>query len=375
MMKTNPFYFIGYPVGSPFCNRKKELKDLGDYASGRASVVLYSPRRHGKTTLAIKLGESLSKEAHAIVAYADFFGVSSIDEVASRLAKAVYKALGNEEKALKKIKRIISTFRPVVKPDESGQISLSVEPTGQKQGIDLLEDTLNDLSQYVHSSDRLVHLALDEFQEITTLKDSKAIEGKMRLYMQNFRASVLFMGSRRTLLKNMFSEEKRPFFQSSIMYQLGSIPRDEFALFIQEQFDLTGKECDLDLAYRIVDLAGGISYYTQKTAFFVFTVSNRIISNNDVTEGYRRMVESELPNFESRIGSLATQQIALLKAIAKEPTNSLMSLDWMGRHKLGSIGGVTGARDKLKDLDYIEEKLHGVWMVVDPVFAEWLLEM
>lgn len=35
----NPFYLQEVPVDAPFCNRKKELKELQSSAEGKANVV------------------------------------------------------------------------------------------------------------------------------------------------------------------------------------------------------------------------------------------------------------------------------------------------------------------------------------------------
>ena len=50
-MKRNPFYLKEMPVDAPFCDREKELADLISYATSNSNVVLFSPRRYGKTSL------------------------------------------------------------------------------------------------------------------------------------------------------------------------------------------------------------------------------------------------------------------------------------------------------------------------------------
>ena len=46
---SNPFYLQEIPVDAPFCDRGGELKELQSYAEAKANVVLFSPRRYGKT--------------------------------------------------------------------------------------------------------------------------------------------------------------------------------------------------------------------------------------------------------------------------------------------------------------------------------------
>jgi len=66
----------------PFCNRKRELKELQSYAEGKANVVLFSPRRYGKTSLVKRIQTTLSNKG-TVTVFADFFGVASVDDVAS----------------------------------------------------------------------------------------------------------------------------------------------------------------------------------------------------------------------------------------------------------------------------------------------------
>ena len=49
------FYLKVIPIDAPFfCDRKKELKSLIFHAENSINVVLYSPRRFGKTSFIIK---------------------------------------------------------------------------------------------------------------------------------------------------------------------------------------------------------------------------------------------------------------------------------------------------------------------------------
>jgi len=48
---ANPFTLRVIPPGFPFCNRTVELEQLSSHAGNKANVVLFSPRRYGKTSL------------------------------------------------------------------------------------------------------------------------------------------------------------------------------------------------------------------------------------------------------------------------------------------------------------------------------------
>lgn len=116
-------------------------------------------------------------------------------------------------------------------------------------------------------------------------------------------------------------------------------------------------------------------YYCQKLSFFCFELSGRTVKETDVRQGFADLVQGEKPVFEAFIQGLAPQQIALLKALAKDPSKSIMSMDYIKKHGLKSIGGIQSAADKLQRLDYIQkENKKAPYRVVDPVFGRWLAQ-
>jgi len=95
-MKKNPFYLKEIPVDAPFCDREKEPADLISYAKSNTNVVLFSPRRYGKTSL-IKRVQSSLKSYGTLTAYCDLFGVTSVEEIAERIAKSIYTVAQKNE--------------------------------------------------------------------------------------------------------------------------------------------------------------------------------------------------------------------------------------------------------------------------------------
>jgi hypothetical protein len=366
---TNPFYLQEVPVDAPFCNRLKELRELQSYAEARANVVLYSPRRFGKTSLVRKVQNSL-EEKGAITVFADFFGVTSVEDVAARLAKAVFAVTHKRESFWKQALKTISSFRPVLKPDPEGGISLSVEPASAgRGGIELLEETLESIGAFVQGTRALVNVALDEFQEIVVLKEALRIEAAMRSRMQRQGCSYFFVGSRRRVLLGIFNERQRPFFQSAINYPLPALPREELVDFLIAQFAAGGKPCGQDLACSIADKLGCHPYYSQKMAFLSFENCD-ILTEEAVSMGYKKLLASEQPVFEAIVQGLSPHQRLLLRALALEPTGKPLSSAYIHKHGLGSVGGVQHSLKRLDELDLIEKS--NLWRVVDPLFAGWI---
>jgi len=59
----NPFYYGNEVYQDDFCNRTDELKELKQDVYSGLNVLLYAPRRSGKTSLLKKLQNTLKKDS------------------------------------------------------------------------------------------------------------------------------------------------------------------------------------------------------------------------------------------------------------------------------------------------------------------------
>lgn len=372
--RHNPFQIREIPVDGPFCNRHKELADLISYAQSGTAVLVYSPRRYGKTSLIRRVQSELAKQGDLTV-FCDFFGVTTAEDIAHRLARSIFELTRSHEPLFQKAMRLFSGFRPVLKPDETGAFYLTVEPVGRKvDPLDRLEETLHALEAFTTGNKMRVNVALDEFQEITEVADSVRIEGLLRQYVQKLRCSFFFIGSRRRLLLDMFNQRNRPFYQSAINMVLPPLPLAEFGPFLAGLFREGGMACSEADGTRLAALTAGHPYYTQKLCFFLFEKEADAIAESLIHEALDDLLANETPVFEAMIQGLASRQIALARALAVEETGSVFAADYMARHDLGSSGGIQGALKKLTRLDLIEKQSNGQWKVADPILKRWLIK-
>ena len=370
----NPFTLGVIPPRAAFCNRKTELNELSSHARNKANVVVFSPRRYGKTSLIKKLQRNLMREKYLTI-YSDFFMITSENDVAHRMARSIYNVLHQHESLLKKGARYLKTlktFRPVFKPSADKGVVLSVEPVSANiSGIEVLDNILEEFGEFIRKQTSFagVHIVFDEFQEITDLKGSP-IEGVLRNHIQEHDASYFFVGSRRRILLDIFNNKSRPFYQSAIMFSMNALPSRELTNFLQNQFKKGGKRCSTELAEKIAEMTARYPYYVQALAYHVFEVSGPLIKAKDIEYAFEKLLASERYGYEGIVQDLTSSQMALLKALANRPTSKIMSTEYMQAYRL-SIGGIQYARKKLEDLDLIEN-FDGLWRVVDPVFARWI---
>ena len=374
-MKKNPFYLKEIPVDAPFCDREKELADLISYAGSNSNVVLFSPRRYGKTSLTKRVHNNLESDG-VLTAYCDLFGVTSIEEIAGRIAKSIYAITQKNKGMFQKAINFITSFRPVLSPSPEGGISVSVQTAFKTDGLKILEETMESLERFIDDIALPVHIAFDEFQEIVEVNNSMGIEGILRQYIQKIQCSFFFIGSRRRILLDIFNDRKRPFFQSALNYELKPLPEKDMIFFITSQFKKAGKHINEENGSKICQLVSNHPYYMQKFCFFLYEEIDKKVTRKDVMKTNAAVIESERVVFESILQGLTTKQIVMLSALANEPTAKVYSAGYMAQHNLGSTGGIQQSLATLSRQDLIEKNYRtGGWSIVDPIFKNRLIEM
>lgn len=369
----NPFLIETLPPDSPFCDRHDEIARLQSCAESGTNIVLFSPRRYGKTSLAVRVQDMLAKQGYVTV-YCQLFGVDSVSDAVSRMARSVLGAIHARESLLEKGKRFLAyfrSFRPVFKPTEDG-ISVTVEPASSESPLELLEHMLGEVGTFAATSGYRVNIVLDEFQEITRMKESAQVEGLVRGTIQGQKASYFFLGSRRGILLAMFSDRKRPFFQSAIHLELPPLPLPDAADFLRKLFAKEGKDCSREICKEIVLRAKQHPYYTQRLAREVYELTKERISPEDVTKALETVIDTERYAFEAVLSRLTLPQVRVVRTLAAFPTREMLSGEFVGRCGLPA-SSIQFARDRLKTEDIIWQEEKGLtWNVVDPVFAMWL---
>src|SRR5919204_393343 len=112
-------------------------------------------------------------------------------------------------------------------------------------------------------------LALDEFQEVTEI--GRNYPRLMRAVFQTQpEVAHVYLGSKRHLMRRIFSDRNEPFWRSAKQMELGPIPTDQFADYIRSRFAATGRTIADDALAAILDLTGGHPYATQQLSYFVW---------------------------------------------------------------------------------------------------------
>ena len=372
----NPFNFLQFATGDQFYDRTELRKDLfSRFTSGQANVVLYGPRRYGKSSLIAELTADLEKAGIPCVTM-DVVKVPTIELFVSTYLNKIYRRLAPVKFEFRKIGEFLKSLRPKLTLDSNGQTGLSFETLDGSLGSEALTEAL-DLPQRLLTGRKRAVVVFDEFQEVEDLLPNDRFERVMRSAIQSHRnVSYIFLGSRYHLLRRMFTDHNRPFYKSAVTILLDKPPLDESIRFVIARFKSGRKTISREAAERLVARIDNIPYYIQQLGFETFRLvddaGRTSATADDIEAAYRRLAGFNRDQYEQLMLTFSTTQKKLLVALARERTRAFDDA-YRRRHALGVSSTVNSAKAKLQEDGHVET-VGGQYVVADPFFAEFLRE-
>lgn len=373
----NPFVYGKVVRGKYFADREAEIAELiNDIASGQ-NVIVFSPRRYGKTSLILEVLDRVKAEG-LLTFYLDLFKVTSQETFIAAYAKEVARLHGGRiQNMLKKIRDLLPRLVPkVVMKGEKVDVEVEFEFDPNADKVPLLDDLFEAVATVSSQTGKRAVAVFDEFQEITSWDAKGQIERQMRTHFQmHENVSYIFMGSKRHLMQELFRNKNRPFYRFGKHFPLEKIPEDEFAKFIQTRFEETGFQTGPDVVREILHAADDHPYYTQLLCHILWdrNQQEKIITKESITAALQEVFMREAHAFQGLWDMLTLKARQLLVALAKEegPQVQLFSSDFLRKHNLGSASSVQRAITRLLEEEVLE-KTDGGYQFTDVFFKRWL---
>lgn len=369
----NPFRYGAKVTGGSFYDRREIKASMMSVLDGGNNVVLYGPRRYGKSSLVAEMIEELRAKGTVCV-YLNMMNVASLGDFILAYSKAVYDQFSPTAGALKNIAGFFKRVRPALALNDEGRQEMTFSfPTGAVGAAELRE--VLDLPAKLRAKGQSAVIVIDEFQEVAELGLQGRFEQAMRSVIENHRdIAYVFLGSKTHLLKRMFMAPARPFYRSAQTFSLDLPPEDESRQFLIEKFGSVGLSADEKVARMIVERAGNVPYYLQALGSWVFRMASerggKTVREADVRSGFESLLHAEWDLFENLFRTLPESQRLVARAIAREPVASFTE-DYRTRHFLPSLSTVgTAVRRLVSDsrIDVVD----GFYRHMDPLFAEFL---
>lgn len=370
----NPFNYLQFATGDRFYDREEIRRDLKSrLLSGQTNVVLYGPRRYGKSSLVAELTADLEKAGIPCVTL-DVVKVPSIELFVSAYAQKVYRKLAPVRFELSKLGGFLKSLRPKLTLDADGKTGISFDVTEREIGVEELTEIL-DLPQKLLARGKRAVVVLDEFQEVGDLLPGDRFERVMRSVIQRHsQVSYIFLGSRYHMLRRMFTDHNRPFYKSALTVLLDKPPLEESVRFVVSRFKSGGIRIDEEVAALLVAKAENIPYFIRQIGFEVFRVAKDTVKKKvdeaDVSSAYACLAGLNRDQYEQLMLTFSLAQKKLLVALAHERTREFDDA-YRRRYRLGPSSTVNSSKRRLLEDGHIEQ-FETECRIADPFFAEFL---
>ncbi|MCX6335306.1 MAG: ATP-binding protein [Bacteroidia bacterium] len=367
--RENPFRY-GIAVDDPyFADREQELKDYSKWLTTGQSLVVYSPRRYGKTSLMLKILKKLKQEGYHTV-YIDFFRVTSRHRFAELYYSEILKQMPSWQKTIKKLYSLTKRIRPVISVDEQGipVVSLKFE---ERPGSEELTE-LFDLPQKLSDKKGWI-IVFDEFQEINKL-NGDSFEKEMRASLiHHTNVGYAFLGSKMHMLLNMFTRENRAFYQFGKITELRKLPVEIMVEYLQSGYKKTGIDIKEGIASGIINTCEAIPHYIQYLASAAWeeaVESKAGIDDIILGKAIQKIIINQAEYFTSQYERLTLHQQNVLKAISSENEN-IFNAGFTVKYNLNAISSVQRSTERLL-AEGILVRQQNAYFFTDPFFKMWL---
>lgn len=371
----NPFSFGALALDEAFADREAELRELTSDIRNGQDVVVFAPRRHGKSSLVWRAAGALAAEG-VLVAQVDLMTTPSKESLAAALARSVYEQIATTLERVRE--RTLAPFRGLqvqptinVNPDD-GTLSFSFGVAQRPADIDATLEKLLELpAELAGARSRRVALVMDEFQEVVDI-DPELPKLLRAVFQRQPEVAHVYLGSKQHIMERIFNDANEPFWRSAKSIELGPIPSAPFGDFIAERFQAGGRDIEPAAVTDLLDRTGGHPYATQELCYFLWerTAAGTTASTPELERALAAVLRSEHAHFSLLWDGASAVQRQVLGALAREPGHPF-STAYRSQHNLPAATNVQKALRALVKRELVTGE-SGAYRITEPFLSEWL---
>lgn len=358
--------------GDSFADRATELDALVRRMLDGANVVLLSPRRYGKTSLLQRAMESVRRRGGR-TGYASLIKTSNRREVAETLLSAVLSGpAGWLTRRRAELARLLGGVRlqPSITVHPGGAFEVAFSPAPAHVAWEgVIEDSLRILAHVARQ--KPTSLVIDEFQRVPEIDPGLA--GVFKAMADELRdVSLVLAGSKLHVMRELSTGPGAPLLGMGERISLDVIAESEMVAFLSKRSQAGGKPMTHDVAREIYRRVDGVPNDVQKLAYAAFAAAPRAVDGPAVQAGFDEVVALEQVDHAELLDGLAPAQQRLLRALARTPTSTVYSHDFLHTVDVSNANSVRKALDVLHRRELVRRGHDGTWRVANPFFREWL---
>lgn len=366
-LNTN-FFPLGIAQGEAFCNRTHETEWLiNNFKNGKHSLLI-SPRRYGKTSLAYK-AINISGWHNAQIDFAMATSEQKIESYFTQgITSLISKILGPVDKTINLIKKYVGAAIPKIAL-KGGAVSLELEfPAGRDPAPNIVE-SLSLLENLLVANNTKAIILCDEFQMVGVIAKGKGVEAAIRSVLQKTQnLAMIFSGSNRRLLQNMFDDSTRPFYKLCKKLTLERINyEDYFTQINKAAFAKWNKPIPPDVFAAIANFSELHSYYLNKLCDHAWENNTNPPTVANINASWQALLEEERSDVLSELAELSVGQKKVLALIAAGTgmDSGLTSKETSFKLDMPT-SSIKTALLRLEEEDVVATK-NGQYMVINPV--------
>jgi len=372
---TNPFLFGTLALDESFADRRAEIDELAADMRNGQDVVVFAPRRYGKSSLISAAARAVAKEG-VLVADVDLMTTPTKERFAAALAASIYEHVSSPlervwDKATAPFRRL--RVQPAMTLDpETGAVAFSFAAAREPADVDAtIEGLLRLPAELENARGRRIALVFDEFQEVVDI-DPNLPKLMRAIFQRQPEVCHVYLGSKRHVMQRIFNDENEPFWRSAKAIELGLIPSEDFAAYIAGRFRATGRVAAPETIARLLALTGGHPHATQEISYFLWqqTPPGATADPERLDAALGSVLRAEYSHFSLLWEEAAKAQRMVLQALAGEPGHPL-SKPYRDHHGLPSAATVQKALGALEKGEVVAGE-RGAYRIVEPFLADWL---
>ena len=374
--EENPFRYGDLALDEAFTDRGAELEALRSDMLNGQNVAIIAPRRFGKTSLVRRATQELLR-AKVLVAEVDLMKTPTKEKFAAKLSKTIHDDIASPLFNAKERLRLFSTLRisPTITVDpRDGTPTFSFAATHNEEDIDATLERLLELpAQLATDRGRRAVVFFDEFQEVTSI-DPRLPALMRAVFQEQTEVAHVYSGSRRDMMRTLFTHQNEPFFRSAKVMELGVIAPELFKPFIHDRFAATTRGVPDEVLDALLDITGGHPYATQELAYALWELVPQGFTalTGDFDRALEAVLHAENAHFTLVWESASRAQRLLLQAVAVEP-GRVQGEAYRLRFGLPAASTVQRAAETLASEEVLRRAEDGSFVIAEPFLREWIL--
>ncbi|MBR3110562.1 MAG: ATP-binding protein [Prevotella sp.] len=367
---SKPFIYGMSVDGNHFTDRELETKRLKLNFENGVNSILISPRRMGKTSLVKKVMSQIDNTNIKVV-YMDIYSCRTEYEFYEKFASSIIQSTASKvDKMIETAKEFIMSIVPrvIYSPEPSTEFALSL---GINPSSNTPEEILNLPERIAMKQGIEIVVCIDEFQQIGEMPDTLNVQKKLRSVWQHHKhTSYCLFGSKQHMMNNLFQSRKMPFYQFGDLFFIKRIPTEKWVPFIIERFADSGKTITAEQAQKICNAVDNYSSYVQQLAWNIFAISDSIITEQDIKDGFEATMAQSVSLFVEQTANLTSYQLNLIRAICQGYHQDFGSKEVTCQFELGTKSNLSKLKKALVEREIIEINETGCY-IADPLFERW----